>query len=139
MNILICYDAGPLAEKVLKTGIDLAKAFNAEITIYISITPKESGEVFEFIKDETGQAIKKAQQEIDKACQMAAKAGCICHTHISDQGRQPGEDIVDFAKQMNADYIIMGVHNRSRVGKLIFGSTAQYVILNSPCPVVTMR
>jgi nucleotide-binding universal stress UspA family protein len=31
------------------------------------------------------------------------------------------------------------VRMRSKVGKLLMGSTAQHVILNAPCPVVTRK
>ena len=51
-------------------------------------------------------------------------------------GLDSGEDIVEFAKQNKADEIIIGIRRKSKVGKLMFGSTAQYVILNAPCPVV---
>jgi len=37
------------------------------------------------------------------------------------------------------DEIIVGVKRRSKVGKLLMGSTAQYVILQAPCPVVTVK
>jgi nucleotide-binding universal stress UspA family protein len=39
----------------------------------------------------------------------------------------------------NIDEIIVGVNRRSKVGKLLLGSTAQYVILQSQCPVVTVK
>ena len=35
--------------------------------------------------------------------------------------------------------IIVGIVQKSKVGKLLFGSTAQYVILNASCPVVTVK
>jgi len=50
-----------------------------------------------------------------------------------------GEDIVEFAEQNKADEIIIGIRRKSKVGKLIFGSTAQYVILNASCPVVSVK
>ncbi|MFZ1202247.1 MAG: universal stress protein [Desulfobacterales bacterium] len=37
------------------------------------------------------------------------------------------------------DQIFIGIKHRSKVGKLLFGSNAQHVILNAPCPVVTVR
>ena len=44
----------------------------------------------------------------------------------------------------NADYqveneIIIGVRRRSKVGKLLFGSNAQYIILMAQCPVVAVK
>ena len=41
----------------------------------------------------------------------------------------PGEKL---ATENGIDAIIIGVHRRSKVGKLVFGATAQYVILTPP-------
>jgi nucleotide-binding universal stress UspA family protein len=51
----------------------------------------------------------------------------------------PGEDLVDYAGENGIDEIIIGIKRRSKVGKLLFGSNAQYVILKAPCPVVTVK
>jgi len=51
----------------------------------------------------------------------------------------PGEQLVTFAKNEKVDQMYIGIKKRSKVGKLIFGSTAQFVILNAPCPVVTVN
>jgi nucleotide-binding universal stress UspA family protein len=50
-----------------------------------------------------------------------------------------GEALVEFAKNYKVDEIIIGVRRRSKVGKFFLGSTTQYVILNAPCPVVTVK
>jgi nucleotide-binding universal stress UspA family protein len=50
-----------------------------------------------------------------------------------------GEELVDYAQRNKLDEIIIGVKRRSKVGKLMFGSTAQHVILNAPCPVVSIK
>jgi nucleotide-binding universal stress UspA family protein len=47
--------------------------------------------------------------------------------------------MVRIADEKKADEIIIGIQRKSKVGKLLFGSTAQYIIMNAPCPVVTVR
>ena len=43
------------------------------------------------------------------------------------------------ARDNEIDEICIGVKRRSKVGKMVFGSNAQYIILNAPCPVVTVK
>lgn len=47
--------------------------------------------------------------------------------------------LVGFADHNDIKEIVIGVRRRSKVGKLLFGSTAQYVILIASCPVVSVK
>lgn len=140
MKIMVCYDGTVVAEKALETAIDLGIQSDGEIYILTSISHKdEPKEVFEFIKNDTEKEIEIRKKQIDEACGIVKRTGLECHTHISNRGKRTGEDIVDAARQMNVEYIVIGVRKRSRVDKMIFGSNVQYVVLNSPCPVVTIN
>jgi nucleotide-binding universal stress UspA family protein len=55
------------------------------------------------------------------------------------RGLPAGEDLVNFSKEAQVHEIIIGIRNRSKVGKLIFGSTAQFVILEANCPVLSVK
>jgi len=46
---------------------------------------------------------------------------------------------VEFAADKKVDEIIIGIEKKSKVGKLLFGSNAQYIILQSACPVVSVK
>lgn len=50
-----------------------------------------------------------------------------------------GESIVSLADDADADLVIVGGRQRSPAGKAVFGSTAQTVLLSSPCPVTFVR
>ena len=60
-------------------------------------------------------------------------------THLVITKLSPGEELVEYAKRNKLDEIIIGAKRRSKVGKLMFGSTAQHVTLNAPCPVVSVK
>ncbi|MBX0294107.1 universal stress protein [Haloarcula nitratireducens] len=50
-----------------------------------------------------------------------------------------GQQIVDLAEEENANLVVVGGRKRSPTGKAVFGSTAQEVMLNAPCPVTFVR
>ncbi|WP_207890195.1 universal stress protein [Natrarchaeobius chitinivorans] len=49
------------------------------------------------------------------------------------------EEIVALAEKTDADNVVVGGRKRSPTGKAVFGSTAQQVLLTSPCPVTYVR
>ncbi|PSP66736.1 universal stress protein, partial [Halobacteriales archaeon QH_6_68_27] len=46
---------------------------------------------------------------------------------------------VGLAAETDADLVVVGGRKRSPAGKAVFGSTAQEVMLESPCPVTFVR
>lgn len=69
----------------------------------------------------------------------AALAEAGVETEIRGAVGDHGETIVDLAKAEAADRVIVGGRKRSPAGKAVFGSTAQTVMLNAPCPVTFVR
>ena len=48
-------------------------------------------------------------------------------------------EVVDLATELDASLIVIGLRRRSPVGKALFGSTAQNILLNASVPVLTVR
>jgi nucleotide-binding universal stress UspA family protein len=90
-------------------------------------------------RDTEREAIKEAENGLAWVKEKAAEAGIDCTTHLLIRGMSVGEDVVAFAKESKADLVYIGIRRRSRVGKLLMGSNAQYIILNAPCPVTTVK
>jgi nucleotide-binding universal stress UspA family protein len=45
----------------------------------------------------------------------------------------------NYAKEKAIDLIVVGVEKRSKTQKILLGSTAQFIILKAPCPVLTVK
>ncbi len=50
----------------------------------------------------------------------------------------PATEIDAFAREMNADLVVLGTHGRSGVERLLLGSVAERVLRRVPCPVLTV-
>jgi len=139
MEILVCYDRTEASKKALETATKHAKVFDANLHLLTSY----GGGVTKDSRDEKYERIWKdvitAEEELESLKEGLKDTGITCFTHVSARRLSPGEDILQFAQDNNIDEIFIGIEKKSKVGKLLFGSTAQYVILGSDCPVVTVR
>jgi len=130
MKILVGYDESRVAETVLDLAHKHAKVFKADICIMTSM--KQGPEL-------TKEVIDRAESKLEKI-KMSFKADDIlCESKASVCFQSPGEDLVEYAKSNDIDEIIIGIRKKSKVGKLVFGSTAQYVILEASCPVIAVK
>ena len=64
-------------------------------------------------------------------------AGIDTETHVLIG--KPAEQIVAYAKQVNADLIVMTTHGYSGLEHVVLGSTTESVLRKSDCPVLSIR
>ena len=130
MKILVGYDGTSAAKEALNLAKMHAKTFGATVDV---VTSMEKG------TEDQREDIEQAERGLEWAKSLFHENDIECNTHLLIRGMAPGEDIVEFAKENEVDEIIVGVKRRSKVGKLLMGSTAQYVILQAACPVVSVK
>ena len=130
MKFLVGYNGSVEAKAALSLAGDFAKTFNARVFVMSSL----EGGVGEKVED-----INQAEQNLRDAKAFLDEQGVECETHQMARGFTPGEDLVRFAEENEIDQIYVGIEKKSRTSKLILGSTAQYVILKAPCPVITAK
>jgi nucleotide-binding universal stress UspA family protein len=130
MKILVGYDGTNSAKEALNLAKSHAKAFGASIEV---VTSMQKG------TESDRNDIEQAERGLEYAKSLFEKADISCNTHLLIRGLSPGEDLVEFANENQIGEIVVGVKRRSKVGKLLMGSTAQYVILKADCPVVTVK
>ena len=130
MKIMVCFDGSNVAKDALDLAKKRAKALDAEMYLLTSMVGGPEVPIDEF---------EKAEKRLKKAKNSVRAEGIPCESQLSVRGLDAGEELVRFAKEEKIDEIYVGVRRRSKVGKFVFGSTAQYVILEAPCPVVTVK
>ena len=130
MKILVGYDGSNSAKEAINLAKTHAKAFGASVAVVTSMEKGTGGQREEIAQAESG---------LEWAKTLFDENEISCDTHLLIRGLSPGEDIVEFAKENKIDEIIVGVKRRSKVGKLLMGSTAQVVILQASCPVISVK
>ncbi len=130
MNILVAYDGTREARQAARLAALHAKAMQARVILAHSMVggPQIPRPDFE-----------RAEKELKHQEFALKEQGIDCESLLSVRGLEAGEDIVQIAREKQVDEIVLGIERRSKVGKLLFGSTAQYILLNADCPVVTVR
>lgn len=51
----------------------------------------------------------------------------------------PSDAVVQVAQRLDARLVVLGLRHRSAVGKIVFGSTAQRILLDATCPVLAVK
>ena len=131
MKILVGFDGSNVAKDALKLAQKRALALGAKIEVVHTMAQSH-----QLIYEEISKAESNLEKEIRKLLNGDRPTYA---SHLVISKLSPGEELVEYAKRNKLDEIIVGVQRRSKVGKLMFGSNAQHVILNAPCPVVTVK
>jgi nucleotide-binding universal stress UspA family protein len=78
-------------------------------------------------------------QDLDAIDAELTEAGIDHDIQQPTDGTSAAESILGSAVSSSADLIVIGLRRRSPVGKLITGSTAQHILLDAPCPVLSVK
>ncbi len=131
MKFLVCYEEADPSAEILKKALAHAKVWNATLEVVKTLTreiPIKHARILEMEKEmETTVSMK------------IGDSGVAYNVQLMVTSLEPGEKLVKFAEEEEIDLIFIGIIKKSKVNKLLFGSTAQYVILHAPCPVVTIK
>jgi nucleotide-binding universal stress UspA family protein len=131
MKFLVCYEETKEAQKALKVAQEHAKTWKAKLEVVNTVTR---------IEPLKHSAVKKMEEKMEgDVKEILTGDDPPYEVNLLLTDLTPGEQLVKFAEDQKLDQIFLGIAKKSKVGKLLFGSTAQYIILHAPCPVVTVK
>jgi len=141
-RILFPTDGSEVTAKALTTAVDLARSQSAQIFAlavkepfpYSTITEMQPMPPQEFF-DSQERFAEMHLQQVHEAC----KAAGIACTAESVESLHPWEAILEQARALECDLIVMASHGRRGLAGLLLGSETQKVLTHSDIPVLVVR
>jgi len=88
--------------------------------------------------DLTGYRMAAEAAGLERLHNVVAELSRIGVEEIVAAGK-PHHEILRIAGERASDLIVLGIHGRNPLGRMIFGSTAEPVVRRATCPVLTVR
>lgn len=142
-HILLATDGSAASEHAAQLAVGLARVHGAKVTALYVVDPYPYlgiGEAnplgFQAYMSAALQHAAEAHSKVMALCEQAP-AVAFQPRLAEEVGAATG--IVQSAKQVEADLIVVGSHGRTGVARLMLGSVASKVVAESPIPVLVAR
>ena len=140
--ILVPIDFSSTSLDALESAVDFAKSFKAGLTVLFVIEP-----IYYAVPDFVGapaamgslieEQIRTGREQLLALQRRYAKRRVKLRTLM--RTGTPYQEIVNTAKSLKADLVVMATHGRTGVTHLLLGSVAERVVRSAHCPVLTLR
>jgi nucleotide-binding universal stress UspA family protein len=140
-NVLVPVDFGDVSEQALSYAIDLVRDTGANVHVLHVYTIPVYGVVPDggFVTSpETAVKLSEAAQHGLNRLAEAHKGQGVTINSLLREGTAASE-IVNVAREVNADLIVIGTHGRRGFAHALLGSTAEKVVRTSSVPVLTLK
>ena len=131
MSIVVGFLPTPEGRAALETARREAAAQSTTLVIVNVGSPQHGLHHHE--QEEANQA---AVENLEKELRAAGTDFALIHP-VGDY--DPAEEILKAAEDPQVQLIVLGLRRRTPVGKMLMGSTAQRVLLQSDCPVLAVK
>ena len=82
---------------------------------------------------------RAGQEDLAEVRRILEESGVPFELEQHARGRDGSDEVLAAARERQASLLVIGMRRRSPTGKLIFGSDAQRILLDAPCPVLAVK
>ncbi len=133
-RILVATDLSASSESALHTAASLARQGAADIILVHAIEPSASDRARHPTHNPASQ---KAGRLLQRAVETANAESSVIESVV--EPGNPVEIILEQAKRVMADIIVMGTTGRRGMRRLILGSVAEAIVRRAGCPVLVVK
>lgn len=146
-NILIATDGSIVSQKGVDHGLSLAKELGSKATIVIVAKPfpmEGMVDVTGWVSGENDKIRYEISQNefadiVFRSARKSADNIGVQAEYLQASDHSPAEGILDTAKKLGCDIIVMASHGRRGIGRLLLGSQTAEVVQRSAVPVLVVR
>ena len=140
INIILPVDFSEATEKLVVGAMKFANETNGKICL-IHVAPTDIGFAigdmgFQYFPEIEQNEIKQELVQLNNLEERIIAQGVDCE-HLLKQGIA-GDVILEYAKDKEAGYIVMGSHGRSNMYDVFVGSLTKELTRRSPIPVLVI-
>ncbi|HEU4915887.1 MAG TPA: universal stress protein [Acidimicrobiia bacterium] len=130
MSVIVGYMSSERGRAALELGLEEARLRATELVVIHSL--HGAG-----VDDD--EDVVASDRELETIDEMLSKEGINYSIHNFVRGNSPADDIVQAATDYDGRLIVIGLRQRTSAGKFLLGSNAHDILMNAPCPVLTIR
>jgi len=129
-SILVATGGFDFSEKALEKALKIAKQNNGQVTaVCVASSTKHAWALKNAMR-------REAEKVLDRVREFARREGVSLALRIEEG--YPFEGIVNAAKKLDSDLIVMASHGHTRFRKILLGSVTEQVIGTALCPVLVV-
>jgi nucleotide-binding universal stress UspA family protein len=135
-SVLVAFDFGEMSQQVLVYGQSLTRSFGGRLhVLHVADVIATTGS--QLYPDHPGDPEMRAEALALKHLRSLVPDGSA--TLAVRISASPANAIVEYARSIHADAIVVGTHGRDGVPRILMGSVAELVVRHAPCPVLVVR
>lgn len=136
-NILCPVDFSPDSERALAVSLALARSTGGHLTLLTVIDPLLQAGAHAAGAD--AALDRQTQAELQSLLERSSSGGPLAGVPaVAVAVGKPGEKIVEYARESNADVIVMGMRGIGGAARLFLGSTSEGVLKRAEVPVLVV-
>lgn len=139
-TILTPVDFSSATRGVIAAAQDLARATDGQIVLFHAVQQPvistDYGLTAEMLQEAISVNQEAARSQLEHLEQLLVEQGVPVRTRLV--GGFAAGNILEEARKLRADYIVLGSHGHTAFYDLLVGSTTNAVLKNAPCPVVVV-
>jgi nucleotide-binding universal stress UspA family protein len=138
-KILAPTDFSPASKKALKYALRFARDYRSELTLLHIVEPATSSGFDEVSESPAFSRAKMADAEHRFHTLVKSLPGAGVPVRSAIRMGVAAHEIVEVAKELDADLIVIATRGYAGWERLVIGSTAARVARAAPCPVLVVR